>query len=417
MVVKVSHSGLIKRNFGPLLVWLLILGLVLTTINAPGMQEMETWRNWLALSVEVDPVYAFHYDPNAYPPGAVSLLFLASKILPITDPSLTIKFLLLIASVLTSVSVGIWRRSWLVAWVSLGVTGFTGVTLGLLDVLFLFPLTLSLWALSRSSYTIFSLFFAVSALIKWQPLIIAPLFAIFVIRKMLERQGWIERSRLLVAAVLPALAVFLTTALVFGLTYIRASLQGATQQDMLSGNALNLNWIFSAIVIGQEGDWGSVSYLYVTEVPSWMPSISRSLFFLVYVILVVFLIRAKNSFTFLAAITTAVVLAYGLLAVGAHENHMILVLPLALYLLSHIPVLQTVSVIAILLPITNIVWFAGLTGQRLDPLMYSAFDPSILGAVLFLVAGGFAIVQCVRFVMGQMTVHSDPAIFQQKEPH
>jgi len=54
------------------------------------MHEMNTWINWASLAREIDPVYAYHYDPNAYPPGTVSILYLALTVTGSMDAALSI---------------------------------------------------------------------------------------------------------------------------------------------------------------------------------------------------------------------------------------------------------------------------------------------------------------------------------------
>lgn len=381
--------------------WLVVLGAVSTLLYAPGGQEMSTWQRWMSLALEIDPVYAFHADPNAYPPGAVSLLFIAGTALPGNDPQQVIKLLLLMASVLISVAAGFWLRSWPVAWTTLAVTGFVGAGLGLLDVLYLLPLTLAFWALSRERFAVFSFFFATAVMIKWQPAILAPVLLVYLIKQGRSRPHHAARMRMAAATLLPALAVIGVTVAVFGWPYMRGSLMGATQQDMLSGNALNLNWLLSAVALGPDEGWGTVHYMYVAEAPTWMPWMSKTLFILAYVGLIWLCAKVPLSFDGLMVAALAAVVLYGMLAVGAHENHMMLVVPAALFVMASVPELRVEAILALSLPVVNTLWFTGPTGTRIEPVLLGSLDASIVGALIFVIASVYLVARSIRFLAGR----------------
>ena len=180
------------------------------------MHEMSTWIRWATLAQEIDPVYAYHNDPNAYPPGTMSVLFLALSSTPGLDPGVSIKLLLAFASALVSCSLGVWLKSWVVAYIALIFFWVSAVMLGHLDVLYALPLVLSLWALSRRAWMFASFFFGVSTLIKWQPLIILPFIVVFLLNEAFRYNGWKARIRLLGQAAVPFVIVYLITFQVFG---------------------------------------------------------------------------------------------------------------------------------------------------------------------------------------------------------
>jgi hypothetical protein len=386
--------------FSGLLVWLLILITVISAIAAPGMQEMATWQRWLEMALAIDPVFAFRSDPNAYPPGAVSLLFMSSEFLNVSDSVLSIKILLLCASVGTSIATGLWLRSWPMAWLSLGVCGYVGVSLGLLDALYLFPLTLALWALSKGRFAFFSFFFATAIMIKWQPAIIAPLILIYLVRKVLSRRRCRSRVSMILEATMPGLIVVFVTIFVFGPSYMIDSLSGATQQNMWSGNALNLNWLLSALVIGSEGDWGSVTYLYVDDVENPLPTIMKLIFWFSYVALLLLISRVRNlDFERLMVALSIAILFYGLVAVGAHSNHMTLIIPVSIYLIQRVAALRYQAILLLAIPLVNLVWDMGLTGNRLPIPSLGPIDASIPIAVFIVVIGGWLAFHLLQFLL------------------
>lgn len=381
------------------LVWISIFIAIFSTIAAPGMQEMVTWQRWLELALEIDPVFAFRTDPNAYPPGAVSLLYLSGEILGISDTALSVKTLLLIAATSTSVATGLWLRNWPAAWLSLAVTGYVGVSLGLLDVLYLFPLTLALWSLNRGRLVFFSFFFATAGMIKWQPAIIAPFLLIYLVRGFLSLQSWRSRILMTLKTLVPGFTVVFVTAFVFGTSYMLDSLVGATQQNIWSGNALNINWLLSAFVLGPDAGWGFVTYLYVDEVDSYLPVAMRWIFWILFAILVILVARLRFlNFSKLMVALAIAVLLYGFVAVGSHANHMTLVVPIAIYLITRVPDLRYQSTLLLAIPLINILWSMGLTGTRLRMPPLGALDASIAIAALLVSVGGLLAYSFLRFV-------------------
>jgi len=318
----------------------------------------------------------------------------------ISDQAMTIKTLLLLAATGTSIATGIWLRSWPAAWLSLAVMGYVGVSLGLLDALYLFPLTLALWALSKGRVALFSFFFATAVMIKWQPAILAPILLIFLIREVLSRTSWQRRIRMSAGILVPGIAVVLTTVLVFGISSFTESLTGATQQNMWSGNALNVNWLLSALTLGPVEGWGSVTYLYVEDVAGPLPVIMRWTFWILYVTLLVLVARVRSlCFSRLMVALALGVLLYGLIAVGAHSNHMTLVFPIALFLLFRVPELRYQSTLLLAIPLANIIWAMGLTGTRLRVPSIGPVDASIPVAVLIVIMGTVLSYSLLRFLL------------------
>lgn len=397
-------STLRSSSLFGLLVWLLVLIGVISTLSAPGMQEMITWQRWMELALEIDPVFAFRTDPNAYPPGAVSLLYLSAELFGISDKALTVKTLLLLASAGTSIATGLWLRSWPAAWLSLAVMGYVGVSLGLLDVLYLWPLTLALWALSKRRLALFSFFFATAVMIKWQPAILAPILLIYLVREVLSHTSWQLRIRMTAEILVPGIAVALITVLVFGFSYMTESLTGATQQNMWSGNALNVNWLLSALALGPVEGWGSVTYLYVEDVEGPLPVIMRWTFWIFYVALLMLVAKVRNlDFSRLIVALALAVLLYGLIAVGAHSNHMTLVFPIALFLIFGVPELRYQSTLLLAIPLVNIIWDMGLTGTRLRVPSVGPVDASIPIALFIVIVAALLGYSLLQFLFSRQS--------------
>ncbi|HAB40054.1 MAG TPA: hypothetical protein DCE52_18985 [Rhodobacteraceae bacterium] len=328
---------------------------------------MNTWINWASLAREIDPVYAYHYDPNAYPPGTVSILYLALTVTGSMDAALSIKLLLAAFSILTSAALGIWLRSWIIAYVALTFFWLSSVMLSHLDVLYVLPLVVALWALSRDHWMLASFFFATATLIKWQPLIILPFILIFLAHEIAHKSGWGDRVRLLITSIVPGAAVYLITFGVFGFDYILSSINGATLQNMLSGNSLNLGWIFTLFVTDSPNDMVASGYTYISETPPWMPVLLRYLFVGLFVFFMVIFAIMKKSFITMLVFSLFGVLAYVAFAAGVHQNHLTLAVPIALILAVLARPLAYSSALVVVMAAFNLAVFYGFGGQALAP--------------------------------------------------
>jgi len=131
------------------------------------------WIDWILKNGLVDDYAASGRD---YPPFSSVILLLVAKTAAACSIDVFLCFKVFLVIALLTVTLCFW------AWMpDAGLTGllafsvcFNGVALGYLDTFFAPTLILSLWALQRKRIALFSGLFAISCLIKWQPLIIAP---------------------------------------------------------------------------------------------------------------------------------------------------------------------------------------------------------------------------------------------------
>lgn len=390
-----------------LLVWLLTLAAVLTLLETPGMHEMATWISWMDLANQVDPVYAYHNDPNAYPPGAVTTLLIASRLFPFDDPAATVKMLLLMVTMATSVVTGLWLRSWPAAWVTLGFFGVSAVGLAHLDVLFALPLTLGLWCLQRQYWASTSFLLSSSSLLKWQPLILAPVFAIHVVKQVLLLHGARSRIVMAIRVLLPAAIVYALALRVFGASYMLEASGGATQQDLLSGNALNLAWILGSLVTHAPDQMLTHGYVYVSDAASWMAPLCRVIFFASFGLVIFLAVKGRPRFEEFLVAGQLSVLAYSLFAVGVHQNHLTLAVPVSLGIIWLVPQLRISAIVVIVMAVLNLVVFYGLAGTPFRSPFTSPVDFSVILAGLYLVAGISVLWSGARFLWSGRTLAAD----------
>jgi hypothetical protein len=251
------------------------------------------------------------------------------------------------------------------------------VALGYIDIFVAPSLLLSLWALKERRLTLFAVFYVLAFLTKWQPLILAPFLAVHLARD----------HHALRRALLPAAAVLLVTASVFGPSAMAQTWLTATSNDYLSGNALNFNWIlthalhllypvkFDGLVHGVASNIRTTS-LAVTLAP-------RILFVLFYASTLVAFSRREQTFENVLLFSIIGYLAYFIFNPGVHENHLFLVVPLSIVLYwasaSHLRLMA----FAIVMSNVNLLLFYGVDGRGLgfSRAVAGIVDPALVLAV------------------------------------
>ena len=119
---------------------------------------------------------------------------------------------------------------------------------------------------------------------------------------------------------------------VFGAAVIH-SLESALTDKYLSGNALNLSWLYTyALHLAQPGTYGAlkdgqVDYIVTYEALIKLPE--KILFYASYGVILTVFARQKKTFERLIAYSVLGYMSYFILNAGVHENHLFLVSCLA----------------------------------------------------------------------------------------
>jgi hypothetical protein len=220
----------------------------------------------------------------------------------------------------------------------------------------------------------------------------------FLLNEAFRYNGWKARIRLLGQAAVPFVIVYLITFQVFGFEYLFSSVSGATQQDMLSGNALNLGWVLTFFVTDSPTDMIASGFTYVADAPEWMPIVLRLLFITTYLFLIVLFVRTSKRFISFLVFSQAGVLVYVLFAAGVHQNHLTLAVPLALILGALVRPLIFESGIVVAMAFFNLVLFYGFSGEPLAPMPEVAgINLTVYLAVVYVGLGLFVVVRGVKY--------------------
>jgi hypothetical protein len=375
-----------------------------------GSGDVLVFGVWLRRAQSLGLTESYSHVSTDYPPGSVSLLLLSSAVFS-ASTFWSIKLLVGVFLLGTGVIAGLWLRDITAATVMVAALAVNAAALGYLDVVYGVPLLLAMWALQKECFALFSFSFATACLIKWQPVILIPLLIVFLLRKVVDERGSLNVRRI-AAAVLPGLSVCVAVGLAFGVRQVTHALRLALTAPYLSGNALNLGWLLTALHRGSLGDGTKVTYVYSRDVASWMPILTRCLFALAMLVVLAAFWRGSRTFEQLLAASIAGLLAYFLFNTGVHENHLFLACLLSVVGLWLLPlVLRTPLLIVIAMTQVNLVAFYGLTGTLDYSRMLGGIDATIPLAGLTLLAGCFVVIRMLPYLA------ADPGLVSSPGPH
>jgi hypothetical protein len=363
----------------------------LVVLRSPGTNDAsDFFLVWTERALKDGLVASYGLIPDDYPPFSLVLLFWAAKIgaLFSLDVFLSFKFSLVAALLVTTIC--FW--AWTLDAVLTGVLAFSlclnGVALGYIDTYWAPAFILSLWALKKQRLALFSGLFALSSLIKWQPLIVAPFL---VLHALSIPAGSARSARILakrwVQLAAPAFAVVLTAGLLFGFGKMVASMHHALTQELLSGNALNFNWLVTWFFEAVHPEWyggmtkGVVKAIVIDPSVGWATGI-KLIFALFYLGALWRLFRSRASFA--AAIQCSLVgyFSYFIFSIGVHENHLFLATILAAAAAAISPDKTWQAILIVAASNLNLVAFYGLTGTALPFSPVVGIDVSILFAAV-----------------------------------
>ncbi len=394
----------------------LLIGLIFT--HAPGTTDVEIWRAWTNNAITRGLVQGYAANQADYPPLAVAILFVANRLLNRLDLStfLSIKLAILVFLLLSTLLFWLWTRDFKATLILYFGLLLNSVALGYIDIFFAPGLIISLWMLQRRRWGWFSLFFALTCLTKWQPLIIAPFITLYCLgaqdARGLKQVRW---KQVLPELLLPAGSLALLAALIFGGQPLWLALRASLSHPYLSGNALNLNWIITHFLhVYRPNEFGGLQNGLAGYVLTADPAITtfpRLLFLGTYLLSLAVFFRREKSFENLLAFAIAGFLSYYTFNTGVHENHLFLVTILAAALLWVKSARQGPAIGLILMSNINMFLFYGVDGTLHFPRLF-------LGVDLALPLAAFNVLFCGYYYAAVVTeVPQAPAEEQSSQPH
>ena len=228
---------------------LLVLGFLvcLAFLHSPGTGDRLEWLRYMKLAREhgifaAYPVAVQSLDVD-YPPLSFVLLGLFARVADIFSISdfVALKISLIFLTLASAAVAGFLQKSWQS---SIAVAMFLTLVLSAMlevyiDVYCVIFLLLSIYCFTRGYMGAGAALFAISCLVKWQPIILTPLIFLHIVRR---RPTWSDLAHLV-----PAIGVGLIVLLVYRHWVLEAFVNGFNNPK-LSGQGMNLNWLFSGFM-------------------------------------------------------------------------------------------------------------------------------------------------------------------------
>ncbi len=379
--------------------YVLAFAVSLSMLRSPGTFDVDIWDFWVESCREHGLVegYGWRETYINYPPLGVAMLYAVDKFsvaagIPayvVEEPEITgFKISLLICLTATSIFFGLSTGSIvLAALIHLGLM-LNSVALGYFDIYFAPTLVLAFWALRKERFFLATFFYALSCSIKWQPIMFAPFFFLHVCDVTgLRGFAKLGAKRLAVTAILPGLLVTVPLFAIFGVSILRALHLGA-MHTMLSGYALNFNWIYTYFLhLWRPEVFGALEDGVCTIIRASHPRevlLPKCLFYGAYGLALVAHFRREKTFETFLVYGFVGYLSYFIFHTGVHENHLFPAVLFALLLYQANPVRHRLTALLFLvLPSLNEMLFYGIEGE---PLAYSrviGIDLTVVLAALY----------------------------------
>lgn len=387
-----------------LIVYLLLINIIL--IPAEGSPDTVSWSQYANATVEhFNPFFAQTVVDQRYPPLATAItgIFanlwryligedktyaIATKLSIILFYFLTVLVVFKISK--TKLKEKIFTNKDRLLAILLTFT-LVIQTQGLADInIYLIPsLFIAMYLLFERKYLLCGLFMGITLSIKWQPVILIPLFLVTLFDYHQSFKSSIKKLLLFGVGLIP-IPVFTWYLVIIqpgGMdAFNRAFEYLRYGAPMLSGQALNLNWIVTYILhITDPVTNYSLQHLenLNRQIPTDVaPKIFQGYLFILAVFLIVlryWLLKKKDLVYFLNA-AIMIFFSHHILNKSAYEKHLFytVILTLFLYLIKPLPGTLKLLILFDVMAVMNLIFFYGFTGPKDVNRLFFGFDITVL---------------------------------------
>jgi len=348
---------------------LLVLFMTMITIGARGTGDVGIWSGWTANIHQHGLIAGYGVSRADYPPLAHAVLAINAGIASALgwNAHWVFKLSLWLCLLVSAMVMWAWSRSFAAALLMYAACMVNALSLGYLDIYFVAPLLLAWMAFSKGNHRIGCLLFSLACMVKWQPIIVAPLLLLYLIRLHGPLRQFRARD-FLVDCVVPAAIPPVLLAMIFGVPEMMAAFGKSLDNLAFSGQAMNLAWISTWLIqwlspesYGALVD-GKASVIRHFSEGVWF----RGLFFAVYITVIVLFLRRKGTFEWLLLCSIAGFCASFILNTGVHENHLMVPMLLSMMLWVMDRRYRLVSAYLIIMSNANMLAFYSLQGHKHD---------------------------------------------------
>ena len=300
----------------------------LAFLTTPGTFDIAIWKHMAGSVTQYGWVEGYREGYVNYPPFGVLMMIGAFGSAAPLGISEALAFKISLFAALSITSFTYWaitrnmRRTALLHW---GLT-LNSVALGYIDVYFAPTLLLAYAALKQRRLGWATVFMTLTCLIKWQSLLLAPFVLIHVLEaRQLRGLSRLDFKRLLLQGALPFI---LLVAVAWGMARgsLWYSLTLSLKHRMLSGNALNFNWIYTYLLhVFAPDRFGPLIDGAPAVIKTRDPHIllfPKTCFYGCYLFALGVFFTQKKTFANLLTYSIAGYMVYFTFNSGVHENHL-----------------------------------------------------------------------------------------------
>lgn len=366
--------------------WICCSTLILVTfafVLANGSEFAFPYLAWMKTYREMGLVAGYYSIPDVYPPGTFSALAVAAKLattFSITDYE-AFKILQICGFVLASFLAYAYSRDLVLTSVFQLSQFANSLVFSSVDIWFIPPLILSLWALKKHRLALSAAAFALTLAFKWQPVFIAPVLVLHLIQ--LAKRNH-KKLYLAAAGIAVGLAVPVS---IFGPAYIlKLFAAGGGSATSYSAWTFNLGWIIGAIV---DGGLHPVKIIFA-DPGSWQIRALQLVFAANLLLMLALQWRCKGSYESMMIAACGAFAGFVILYPGVHSNYWV-TLSVLLFVLaagdrSASKLLQYVAVMSCFNMLFIYTWPSGKTVTGL----FISLAVSLLNLAVFLLATSHA---------------------------
>lgn len=382
--------GKVKENYLLYVIFAIICVFSFSLLNSRGGVDIDDWLKWIDNISKYGLVKGYAANQDVYPPLTNVIFYLVLKFSVLTNISafVSLKLFIFIFLLLTSFTFLVWTKNWLFAIATL--IGFTLNTMALTYVdIFTAPfLLISLYALYKKNLLIFTIFYFVNIMIKWQALIILPFIAVYILNiSSFNEIKNIKWKEITYKIILPVFVLTTLIVIAFG-GEIYNTLKYAMTPAMLSGYALNFNWILTRVYYflkpGVEFfEDGIMKIIWINGGKITYPG--KILFIVFYFTTLLAFFKEEKNFINMLKFSVIGFLAYFMFNLEVHENHLFVTALLSLVILIYDRKFLAETIGIFLAFNLNMFLFYGFFGEQPFVHGYFGADMSVILSVLFIV--------------------------------
>ncbi len=359
-------------------------------LNSRGEVDIDSWLQWIDNISKYGLVNGYAANQDVYPPLTNIIFYLVLKFSVLTNIStfVSLKLFIFIFLLLTSFTFLAWTKNWLFAIAVL--IGFTLNTMALsyTDIFTAPFLLISLYALYKKNLLIFTIFYFINVMIKWQALIILPFILLYILNvSSFKEIKNIEWKTIAGKIIFPTIILIILTFIAFGWE-VYWTFERALNGYMLSGYALNLNWILTRIYYflkpGREFfEFGIMRVIMVEGGKITYPG--KLLFITFFISTLIAFFKEEKSFVNMLKFSVIGYLVYFMFNTAVHENHLFVASLLSLLILNYDRnfLIETIGIIFAFN--LNMFLFYGFFGEQPFVHGYFGADISVVLSALFII--------------------------------